>query len=841
MAAGKPGLNPNTHSVGFTAKLVTVLSISADGLSAITVDRQNTQTQVPMMVQRSKGPLPQPGDQWLITQDLGMWTFAAFIGQSPADFAGSGTGGLGITVSSQAPATGHTGDLWINSGGSNEVFRWSGSSWVALQWGTQAIADGAITAAKIAPGTITSQQIAPGAGITAGQVNFTINDIGGVKVSFGTQQPPSPSPGDIWFNPSAGNVLTTWNGNSWVEYQYGAGAILPGSLTGQQLAANAAIGSGQVNFTASDIGGINTSVSNTAPAGPNVGDLWYDGTNSYVLKAWSGTNWVPYQFGTNAIQAGSVTAALIAAGTITAQQIAAGTITAQQIAAGTITAVQIAAGSITATQIAANTITAAQIAAGTITASQIAASTITAAQIQAGSIDSTLIASSAIVAGLIAAGAIDGMTINAVTINGGTISGNDLIVSGTEGGLFVYSSGGTIVKIFTTAGSISWTCPAGVSTVKAEAVGSGAGGDNGFDGFAGSGAEYACEPSAAVTAGNTYTGSIGAPGSGGAASSTTPNQGTSGGNATMAFDAVTLIAHGGQGGGGQPGGTGSTNSIHNDGGAGGVSFGSYLAGAGGGSAGGAAGPGNAGGGASGNTPGNGGAAVDPGGPGGKGGTGGSSATAGSSPTTGPGGGGGGGGLTSSSGSARAGAAGAVGMIRLTYTSSLPTLIGSIAGAATTDPVASTSVPEGAKFDNLQVSTQETAPDGSTWTSSGVSMATSKTITGTDTWHTLSVPSGWGDHSTPTGNGIRYKRKVNGEIRLALDLQAPSSVSNGFTICTLPSGYRPTVTQHWPIATSSEPTAGTQGAHIDIASDGTVKCYGVTGTPVIGGVFDISPD
>lgn len=337
MAAPRQGLNPTTHSVGITAKLVTVQAISADGLLAQTVDRQNTQTQVSMLVQRSKGPLPRPGETWLLTQDLGVWTFAAFVGKTPADFAGT-AGGTQITVAASPPASPALGDLWLDAASGNEVFRWAGGAWVAAQFGTQALADHAVTAAKIASGTITSAQIAPNAGITAGQVAFTVTDIGGVRIITGTSQPSGAHIGDLWLNPANGNALSIWDGNEWVAYQFGAGAIQPGSLTSFQISPDAGISQGQVNFTARDIGGITTSVAAAQPASPMAGDLWYDATNSYVLKQWNGTAWVPYQFGTNAIQAGSITAALIAANTITAAQIAAGTITATQIAAGTIAA-----------------------------------------------------------------------------------------------------------------------------------------------------------------------------------------------------------------------------------------------------------------------------------------------------------------------------------------------------------------------------------------------------------------------------------------------------------------------------------------------------------------------
>lgn len=153
-------------------------------------------------------------------------------------------------------------------------------------------------------------------------------------------------------------------------------------ILGSQLAANAGIVAGQVSFTASEIGGTDVVISSTAPASPTTNELWYDGSNGYVLKQWNGSAWVPYQYGTGAIAAGSITAALIAAGTITATQIAAGTITASQIAAATITGSNIAAGTITASNIEAGTITAALLAAGIVVAGIVDATTITGSTLQ---------------------------------------------------------------------------------------------------------------------------------------------------------------------------------------------------------------------------------------------------------------------------------------------------------------------------------------------------------------------------------------------------------------------------------------------------------------------------
>lgn len=239
MAAPRQAVNGATTSVGFTTKLVTVQSLSADGKTAICTDRQNTQVSVPMLVQRSKGVLPAPGETWLVTQDLGQWTFAAFVGSSASDF----------------------------------------------------------------------QSVAQSGGVYTG----------------GTA-PGTPSVGELWVNSSLGNIVTVWDGTNWQPLQFGAVAIQPGSLTGAQLAEEANIAASQVNFTATDIGGVTTTISATAPPSPSFNDLWYDAENGYQLNQWSGTQWIPYQWGTQAIAARSVTTQLLAAEAVTADEMAAGII-----------------------------------------------------------------------------------------------------------------------------------------------------------------------------------------------------------------------------------------------------------------------------------------------------------------------------------------------------------------------------------------------------------------------------------------------------------------------------------------------------------------------------------
>lgn len=239
MGAPRPAVNGATTSVGFTTKLVTIQSVTPDGKTAVCTDRQHTQVSVPMLVQRSKGVLPAVGETWLVTQDLGQWTFAAVVAQTPAQFQ------------------------------------------------TVAQSSGVYTGAT-APGT--------------------------------------PSVGELWVNESLGNIVTVWNGTAWEPLQFGAVAIQPGSLTGEQLAEEANIAASQVNFTASDIGGVTTTISATQPASPSFGDLWYDAENGYQLNQWTGTQWIPYQWGTQAISARSVTTELLAAEAVTANEMAAGII-----------------------------------------------------------------------------------------------------------------------------------------------------------------------------------------------------------------------------------------------------------------------------------------------------------------------------------------------------------------------------------------------------------------------------------------------------------------------------------------------------------------------------------
>lgn len=217
------------------------------------------------------------------------------------------------------------------------------------------------------------------------------------------------------------------------------------------------------------------------------------------------------------------------------------------------------------------------------------------------------------------------------------------------------------VKQFTVPGTAMWTCPPGVSSVAVFAIGGGGGSPLGTNGTGGGGAGgSAANAAVAVTAGNTYSLTVGQPGF--VAFINFPATAS-----TFTGDSVTVTANPGAntttstGGAGGAAGTGGFA-----GGAGGAGTNTSVGGGGaGGGSGGTAAAGNPGGAASGGTGGVPGAMVTNGGIGGRGGT--HGIGNGQTPPTGYGGGAGGspGGATGST------ATGKGGLVQLTYTSAQP--------------------------------------------------------------------------------------------------------------------------------------------------------------------------
>lgn len=178
------------------------------------------------------------------------------------------------------------------------------------------IADPVAVGSTLARSSLTSTNYVPG--LTGWAVNsdgtgeitadVTVVGADGTKVTIGPTPPVSPNGGDFWFDNSSGApIMKVYNAGTaqWTIYQWGTSSIEDNAITqallsdnavgtaqiaigaigavqiannanilGSQLAAAAGISSGQVSFTAQDIGAINTTLSPTAPPSPHVGDIW---------------------------------------------------------------------------------------------------------------------------------------------------------------------------------------------------------------------------------------------------------------------------------------------------------------------------------------------------------------------------------------------------------------------------------------------------------------------------------------------------------------------------------------------------------------------------------------
>lgn len=345
------------------------------------------------------------------------------------------------------------------------------------------------------------------------------------------------------------------------------------------------------------VGSTTVTIAASAPASPNVNDLWIDTTSGNQLNQWNGTVWGPLQFGTDAIAVGAVTADLIAANAIVAGSIAAGALDAVSI-----TALNILGGSI------------------------------------AGNIGSSL------------------MDQSDITDTQFVLAADD-----THGALLVYALSGTTTTTLTTPGASTWTVPAGVTSVKVECTGGGGAGGgtatSGFGGQGGGGGEYARENTYVVTPLASINYQIGAGGTGASAAQGGSGGDTIFDGAVIAHggnggNRIYQINN-------APGGTGSTDSAHFAGGTGHNGGGTFgTAGGGGGSSAGTARAGNAGGAATGTTGGPGASAPSGGAAGGKGGNAGSTGQTGTAGSA-PGGGGGGAGLGTSARAGGAGGAGRI--------------------------------------------------------------------------------------------------------------------------------------------------------------------------------------
>lgn len=255
-----------------------------------------------------------------------------------------------------------------------------------------------------------------------------------------------------------------------------SGLTADGPLIATGITSDAVVTLNNINFTASDIGGIKTTTTGTAPSGAVEGDIWFDSSNGNRLNRYTSGSWVATvdaAIGTAASAASAASSAASAASTaasaaqttangknkITYSTSAPGTtansvgdiwwqnsgsaIIGQWTGAGgtswtsntlsglvlsSLDAASITTGTLSAGRIAANSLNANVISAGTINSSVVIAGTIAAANITTGTLTTGVlytgaVAASAITTGTLAASVLYSGTINATQINAGTLTG----------------------------------------------------------------------------------------------------------------------------------------------------------------------------------------------------------------------------------------------------------------------------------------------------------------------------------------------------------------------------------------------------------------------------------
>jgi hypothetical protein len=182
-----------------------------------------------------------------------------------------------------------TGDLWFDTSNGNYPYAWNGSTWVDNSDGRFASTLSTLNAA------ITTEQTARASADTA--LASSITTVSASAAAAANQQrvfTQSSAPGgshvtgDIWFDTSNGNKQNVWNGSSWVDASDARFTSLATSANRQRVYLQGSQPSGSFQ----------------------VGDLWYDTSNSNFPRAWNGSSWVDNSDGRFAAQTIALNAAI---------------------------------------------------------------------------------------------------------------------------------------------------------------------------------------------------------------------------------------------------------------------------------------------------------------------------------------------------------------------------------------------------------------------------------------------------------------------------------------------------------------------------------------------------
>jgi hypothetical protein len=399
----------NTHSVGFTTRLVTISAITPDGTTAITVDRFGNEVRVPMLFQRAKGALPAPGEQWLIAQDItNSWSFAAIMTTSAAPFTNPvvSNGNTGNSSGQSSGTSGIPGSL-IAPGSIGAL------QLASLAFGTNIIVDPQFTSEAFNQDRLADPALAGMWELTSPDAVASGTSICVLPLMPSNLVPLYLNPGEQYY--LAVQVdLSAGSATAGIQFEFNNGSVLgpdsalsPGPNTVAQLVTiPSGVVSGYVRLVVSGLGSGATAT--------------FTSPTCYITA------------GPDQLQENSVTANALAANSVTAAAIAADAITAASIAAGAVTAAAIAAGAVTAASIAAGAVTAASIAAGAVTATAIQAGTVVA-----GIVDGTMIEG----AQFVAYGSSGEILVYSGTPGSGDLIGSWSAASGSDGNGNPYPAG----------------------------------------------------------------------------------------------------------------------------------------------------------------------------------------------------------------------------------------------------------------------------------------------------------------------------------------------------------------------------------------------------------------
>jgi len=239
---------------------------------------------------------------------------------------------------STAPASAVEGDLWIDTGHGNKLFRFkAGTGWLEITDTRLAANAAAITVEQ------TARQNADAALST--QITTVSASATRQRITRSGTAPSSPAIGDLWINTSRSNIYEYWSGTAWVDSDDLRISANTSAITDEQSArssgdaalttrvnqveanSNTAIANlnGRVTDeatarTTADTAAANrlTTVEATSskirtfrqaatPTAYFTGDQWYDTGNGNALKVWDGSAWQATDNATIATTAAAVT------------------------------------------------------------------------------------------------------------------------------------------------------------------------------------------------------------------------------------------------------------------------------------------------------------------------------------------------------------------------------------------------------------------------------------------------------------------------------------------------------------------------------------------------------